>query len=211
MIFAAIGGVRGDFKSLELVLGELRDEGIQTIVNTGDSAVGGDQPDKAVRLLKEQGILSAQGDRDRLLTRFLRKHSSLKNRLSETDLQAFQHAYEHCGSAALEYLRTLPTTLSLTIDGIGIAVCHGTLTSQAERLTADSPEDLFRRQRELTPAPIIVCGNNNEPFTHQVENTLFVSPGYLGTARDGLAHFAVVSTESDPWQVDLRTLANDSR
>ena len=202
MVFGAIGDVRGNLGALQAVLQALSDEGIQSIVNTGDSAVGGDRPTEVVEALRSAGVVSVQGDRDRLLVRFLRKGASMRERLPQRDFEALERAFELCGSTQAEYLRSLPHSLTVTVDGISVAVCHGSLTSQAERLGAHGPEELFRRQRELTPASIVVCGHGEEAFVRQVEDTLFVNPGSVGMAEDGLAHFAVVSTETEPWGAD---------
>lgn len=92
------------------------------------------------------------------------------------------------------------------MDGVSLELCHGSLTSQSERLQAEDDERLFRRQRELTEARIIVCGQGEEAFVRQIDDTLFIHPGSVGMATDGRAHFAVVSTEIEPWDAQLRSV-----
>ena len=206
MLFAAIGDIRGNLPALESVLHTLSNEGIQTIVNTGDSAVGFDWADDVVELLRKTKTTSVQGGLDRLLTRFSRKSKSLRKRLPQAQYQALQEAYEHCSSTTVEYLGSLPSRAKLGVDGIFIELCHGTLTSLSQSLGPKDDESLFQRQRELTEAQIIVCGQGEDAFVRRVDETLFVHPGSVGMASDRRAHFAIISTESEPWNAQLRNV-----
>jgi predicted phosphodiesterase len=210
MLFAALGDIRGNMPALRPVLDELSDSGIQTIVNTGDSAVGHPWSNAVMEALEASDITSVQGSRDRMLVRFARKGESLRERLSEADFEALERAYARCSSRDIEYLASLPSRAKFALDGVSVEVCHGGLTSQADRLRPTADPALFHRQRELTDARIIVCGHGDEAFVRQVEDTLFVHPGSVGMATDGRAHYAVISTETDPWSAELRSVDYES-
>ncbi len=210
MIFAAIGDIRGNMSALQRVLDLVMQEGIQTIVNTGDSVVGHSGSHEVIEVLRRESIASVQGERDRLLARLGRKRRSLRERVPEGDFEALERAYERCSSRDLEYLGSLPSRLSLAVDGVSIAVCHGTLTGPAGRMGPTDDPALFRRQRELAGASIIVCGHGEEAFVRQVDDTLFVHPGSVGMASDGRTHYAVVSTETEPWHAELRSAEYES-
>lgn len=203
MLFAALGDIRGNIFALRRVLDKVSDSGIQTIVNTGDSAVGHSQTGEVIEALEAAQITSVQGAWDRLLTRFARKGNSLRDRLSKADCEALERAYAQCSSRDIEYLASLPSRAKFAVDGVSVEICHGGLTSQADRLQPTDDPALFRRQRELTDARIIVCGHGEGAFVRQVEDTLFVHPGSVGMATDGRAHYAVISTETDPWNAQL--------
>lgn len=210
MLFAALGDIRGNMPALRRVLDELSDSGIQTLVNTGDSAVGQPWANEVMEALKAVNVTSVQGVRDRMLVRFARKGNSLRERLPEADSEALERAYAQCSSRNIEYLASLPSRAKFAVDGVSVALCHGGLTNQADRLRPTDDPALFRRQRELTDARIIVCGHGEEAFVRQVEDTLFVHPGSVGMAADGRAHYAVISTETDPWNAELRSVDYES-
>lgn len=203
MLFAALGDIRGNIFALRRVLDKLSDSGIQTIVNTGDSVVGRSQTGEVIEALEAAQITSVQGAWDRLLARFARKGDSLRDRLSKADCEALERAYAQCSSRDIEYLASLPSRAKFAVDGVSVEICHGGLTSQADRLQPTDDPALFLRQRELTDARIIVCGHGEGAFVRQVEDTLFVHPGSVGMATDGRAHYAVISTETDPWNAQL--------
>jgi len=85
-------------------------------------------------------------------------------------------------------------------------VCHGTINSQRDSLRAENDDHKFNRQRELNPARIIVSGRTHIPHKKQLGDTLFVNPGSLGANDDGLARYAIVSTEREPWTVEFKSL-----
>lgn len=210
MIFAAFGNVCGCPRALQAVLESCHHEGIQVFVNTGDSAVGGPEPGAAIGLLQRHRVLSVQGERDRLLVRFLRKEASLRKRLAPAEFDALRAAYAACTSEQLEYLRSLPKSRSLELEGVSIALCHGTPSSQSEFLRAGDPPERFRRQRETVPAEIIVVGHEVEPYQREVDGTLFVNPGSVGNTPDDRAHLALISTEQRPFSAELRAVEFDS-
>ncbi len=210
MIFAAIGDIRGNISALKCVMDLVIQQGIQTIVNTGDSVVGHSGSHDVIEVMRGESIPSVQGERDGLLARFGRKHASLRQRLPEADFEALERAYKQCSSQDLEYLASLPSRLTLAVDGVSIEVCHGSLTGPRDRLSLNDDPSLFRRQRELTAASIIVCGRGEDAFVRQIDDTLFVNPGSVGMASDGQAHYAVVSTETEPWNAELRSAEYES-
>ncbi|MDK1020856.1 MAG: metallophosphoesterase family protein [Candidatus Hydrogenedentes bacterium] len=210
MLFAALGDIRGNTPALRRVLDELSDSGIQTVVNTGDSTVGRPWTKEVIEALEAAHITSVQGGRDRLLVRFARKGDSLRDRLPEADFEALERAYAQCSSRDIEYLAALPSRARFAVDGVSVELCHGGLTSLADRLRPADDPALFRRQRELTDARIIVCGHGEEAFVRLVEDTLFVHPGSVGMATDGRAHYALISTETDPWSAELHSVEFES-
>ena len=206
MIIALIADIHGNALALKKVLQDIDSMGIMSIFHTGDCVCG--QPGNAavIDLLQEYNVHGAQGQWDHRLVRYIRKRKTQAKKLSEADLQWLDEAYQECNSAHIEYLGALPRTYSTTIDGIDIAVCHGTINSQRESLHADDDDHKFNRQRELKPARIIVSGRTHTPHEKRLGDTLFVNPGSLGTNDDEHAHYAIVSTEHEPWTVQFKSL-----
>ena len=204
MIFAAIGGIHGNLPALEAVLEAIDEEGIQTIVNTGDCAVGHPWANETIALLRDRKIPTVQGEMDRRLVRARRKEETLREKLDPETFARLEEAFAACDSVNIEWLRGLPRKLTLTIDGVDIVLCHGTLTSQSQSLAADDMQERFQRQREVNPAPIIVCGRSAAPYAREVDGTLFVNPGLLGEGQS--ARYAIVSTEAEPYTAELRAI-----
>jgi len=205
MILVALGDTHGNASALEAVLAAVDEEGIQTIVHAGDTVAGHGGNASTVARLQERGIPNVQGEADRKVVRFLRKRATLERKSEPETFRALEQASLDCSSSQLEYLRGLPRVWQGEIDGISTAMCSGSVTSASEILRGDDDTARFQRQREIIPAQILILGGSHEPFEKRIGDTLMVSPGTVGMDDDRLAHFAVISTESEPWQVDFRT------
>lgn len=206
MILGALGDIRGNISALEKVVSALDEEGIQTLVNTGDCVCGHPSPNEVIALLRSRNIPSVQGLWDRRVVRFQRKQQTLRRSLSEKEFELLEQTYAAVSSDNLEYLRSLPKSLNLTVDGVAIGVCHGTFTSQTEHLRATDSLDRFRRQRELLSSSVVISGHGDRRFEKTVDGTLFLNPGSVGMTDDRVAQYAVVSTEQMPWSVDFRSI-----
>lgn len=210
MILAAVGGIHGHLPALQAALAAIDEAGIHTILNTGDSVVGYAWPNEVVDLLRDRSIPSAQGELDRLAVVYLRKEASLRAKGVAVDLlDRIRQTNDDLRSDNVEFLRSLPRCRSLTVDGISIALCHGTLTSQSDSLRADGSDNKFRRQREIFPARIIVCGRTPDPFSRLVDDTLFVNPGCVGgpSGKKPRARYAIINAESEPWSAEMLSVS----
>ncbi len=211
MILAALGDIHGNLPALEAALEAIDEAGIHTIVNTGDCVVGFPWPNEVVDILRSREILTVQGERDRFAVRFLRKQETLRKKWGASEFRAVQWTHEAARTDTLEYLRSLPRRRHLHLEGLGITVCHGTLTSQSEGLHPDDPESRFQRQWEEARSDVVILGRTHIPFHRWVRGTLFVNPGSAGMNEDGAARYALINTETDPWSVEFQEARYDSQ
>lgn len=209
MIIAALGGVSGNLPALEAVLSHIDRAGIHIVVNTGDTLVGGPNPNESWERLEKREVLSVQGELDRQALRVVRKADSLPQRVSPALLAALQFAHEKTLSKNLEKISGLPRRRIFTVDGLSVCLCHGTPASQSEGLEEQDDPSRFRRQREFANVHVIVAGRTPHAFSRMVDDTLFVNPGRVGTGKPGLAHYAIISTEEHPWKVDIQKVVYD--
>lgn len=207
MLMAAFGGISGNFPALEAVLSEIDRAGIQTIVNTGNAVVGFPWPNEVVQQLESRRIRSVQGELDRLTVRARRKGESLKARIDPALLEATEWTHRYTFSRHLEYLGTLPKKSVFTVEGLSVCLCHGTPSSQSERLYPDDEDEArYKRQREYANVHIVIVGGGRQPFWRLVDGTLFVNPGCAGlwAGEKPTACYATISTEGSPWAVQFQ-------
>ena len=209
MLLAAIGRIQGNLPALKAVLDEIDEQGIEVILNTGDCAAGHRWPNEVISVLRERAILTVQGEMDRHVTRFARKRERIRANVAEETFEVLERAYENTWSEHIEYLRSLPRTMCETIDGVVIYLCYGVGKIQSDGLREGDETVRFRRLRELAGADLIVCGRTHGRFERTVDGALFVNPGSVGgvTEEEALAWYAVIDTETEPWQVDFHCVA----
>jgi len=206
MLIAALGDIHGNLPALEAALGAIDDAGIHVILNTGDAIVGRPWPNEVVEILRERDIPSVQGELDRYAVIFHRKRETFRNKgVTPEVFQQIEETHEVTRSENLEFLRGLPRSLTTSVDGIDIALCHGTLTSQSESLEATDPDAKFARQRETNPVRIIVSGRTHVPFSRMVGDTFFVNPGSIGIpkGKSPKATYAIINTEDEIWTAEF--------
>lgn len=199
MIFAAIGRINAGSEGLRAVLDAIAEEGIFTILHTGDAVTGPGDPNEFIGLLAERGVICVQGNLDRLVVRYSRKQETLNKRLDSNTRDAVQKAHEALTSQNLERLRDWRKSLPIPLEDLAGFLCHGSPGNPRELLTPDTPTSKLQRQRETAHADIIVCGGSEAPFERTVDGALFVHPGPLA-AGDGVARYTLIDTESTPWK-----------
>jgi predicted phosphodiesterase len=206
VIIAVFGDIHGNARALKKVLEEIDSEGILSIFHTGDCVCGHTGNREVIEVLEARGIPGAKGLWDHNLVRYIRKRKTIERKLSKDELELLDAAYHDCPSPQVEFLSGLPRFHSCTIDGIRIAVCHGTLSSPLDSLEPEDDDGKYMRQREQEPAHLILSGKTHVPHTRRLGDTLYVNPGSVGMNDDGLARYAIISTEAEPWTVEFREI-----
>jgi predicted phosphodiesterase len=197
MLIAVFGGAQGDARALDAALSRVDSLGIHTVLCTGNLAAGGDGGNDVIDRLRERGVTCVQGEMDRLVVRALRKAQSMRKRLDGGVFDAVMRAHESLTNTNIEFLRALPQRRDLTFEGKVLCLCHGTVSSQTNSLTAEDSIDRFRRQREAANAEIVVCGSDDKAFVKVLDDTLFANAGAL-KAGAGAISFVIVNTDDEP-------------
>jgi len=198
VIFAILGGFRGEVCTLRATLEVIDAEGVLTIAQTGDLIGGTDDPNSAVSLAREYDLRCAQGESDRALLRFANKRESLRKKLSEQDFASLAAAHARCSGATLDFIRGLHKTVTIELEGLRILVCHGAPGRASEILSPATPASRLQRIREAESPDIVCCGGHIEPFHRMIDGTLFVGPGRLEQG------YVLVDTERTPFRVETR-------
>ncbi|MBF0121613.1 MAG: metallophosphoesterase family protein [Desulfobacterales bacterium] len=156
MKLAIISDIHGDITTLEYALELIKQFNCNMILCAGDLVGYGQYPEKTVALLKELQIPCVRGNHD--------KYARTMPLSPE----------------AIEYLEKLPKTLHMTIEGINLAVCHGTLYDELEMI---HPNDkVYRLESFLNEinAEILICGHSHFPFIISVSDVgEIINPGTL--------------------------------
>ena len=212
MLLAALGDIHGNYPALEAVLERIDAMGIHTILNTGDAVCGYPFPCEVWRTIQSRGIVSVQGEMDRLTGMFTRKRASLESRRTAQEIEHLAWTTQTLSSDVIESLRALPKHRVLTLEGLDICLCHGSPRQQTEGLGPGTSAQILDRCREFANAHIIVCGRTHEGWSRLYHETLFVNPGSVGAMQggQGSASFAVIDTESKPWQVRFEQVRYDA-
>jgi putative phosphoesterase len=189
MKVAVLDDIHGNLPALEAVLVEVEQEGVDAIVIGGDVTVG-PYPRETLERLRSLG--------DRVL--FLRGNAD-REAVTESAHAGVVWAGERLTDEQREFLRALPTTLSLEVDGLGpVLFCHGSPRSDEEILTKVSPDERIRAALAGVEERVVVCGHTHHQFDRVVDRWRLVNAGSVGMPYEGRpgAYWTLLGPDVDP-------------
>ncbi|WP_330266143.1 metallophosphoesterase family protein [Streptomyces griseorubiginosus] len=193
---AVLSDIHGVLPALEAVLAEPAVAAADRIVLTGDITAG-PQPTEVLALLRKQGerVAWISGNADRELVEYRRGERE------EIPDPIGPYAAARLAEADVEFLASLPTTLTLTVRGLGeVLFCHATPRDDEEVVLVDSRPDRWTEVLAGVPESVrtIVCGHTHMPYVRLAHGRLVVNPGSVGMpyGRPG-AHWCLLGPGTD--------------
>ncbi|GES46513.1 DNA methylase [Rhizobium dioscoreae] len=220
MRFAAIADIHGNHLALEVVLADIRRQGINDIVNLGDCFSGPLTAGRTADLLLELNAPTVRGNHDRYLIEQAPETMHVSDRAAHSELTE-RH---------LEWLRTLPVSV-VHLDEVYL--CHATpAEDNVYWLESVSPEGhVYLKPLEEVEAlaagidfPLILCGHSHIPRAVRLsDGRLIVNPGSVGCpaydddlpyyhkveAGHPFASYAILEKIGDTWLPVFRQVAYD--
>jgi putative phosphoesterase len=187
MRIAALYDVHGNLPALEAVLAEVARSSVDHIVVGGD-VVAGPMPHEVLPLIRDLGdeTVWVRGNGDR---------------------EPGTWAADQLDASEQSFLRDLPTSVTLDVDGLGKTLfCHGSPRSDEEILTAISPEQRVASALVGVRERIVVCGHTHTQFDREVAGVRLVNAGSIGMPYEDRigAYWALLGPD-----VNLRRTAYD--
>lgn len=204
MNVAVIGNIDGQVEALALALAQIEEEGIVTILQTGNVALGAGGHE-AIRLLREAQATCVQGETDRRLAQLERKRARMARELGD-DFPAYEAALAGLRAADVEWLGTLHDTRTLDCDGAAVLLSHGMPDDHRDYFERATPSHRLQRARESASAQAVASGGAVAYYTCHVGDTLLLNAPSLvahGTVQwvRLLVHPGTASAElvTSPW------------
>lgn len=211
MRIAVLSDIHGNLAALQAVAADLRQRGVQTVVNLGDSLSGPLLPRETAQYLMAQDWVHLAGNHERQLLH-------LTPQASFSD----QYARAQLGPQELEWVGSLQHTRYLTDE---ILLCHGApgVDHMALLQTAERPATGREIEQRLNgfKAELILCGHTHVARSvRTAQGGLIVNPGSVGlqafqddhpyphVVESGSpdARYAIVERGPAGWTVQLLTV-----
>lgn len=215
MRIAVVSDIHGNLDALEAVIADMRDRGIDRVVNLGDSLAGPLLPKETVQFLMAQDWIQLAGNHERQMS-----HLSASSGAADT------YAHSQLSPAELAWLATLPARAAIGDD---VLLCHGTPANDVTMLleVANRPASRTEIETHLAgiTASMILCGHSHVARSVRCGERLIVNPGSVGLPayRDDYpfehaiesgspdARYAIVEQCGTGWHVALLTVPYDFR
>jgi predicted phosphodiesterase len=221
MRFAAIADVHGNPLALEAVIADIRQQGIDDIVNLGDMASGPLDARRTVDILMALGATSVRGNHDRYLV------SQTPDEMWPSD----RIAHAQLDRVHLDWLASLPFTVTFRDS---VYLCHATPsddnvywleTVMPDGVVRMSSVEAIEQAAEGIEQSLILCGHSHIPRAVKLrDGRLVVNPGSVGCPgyRDtapfphlmetGIpdACYAILELRAGRWQATFRHVPYDN-
>ncbi len=198
MKVAILGNIHANLPALEAVLDHAHQQGVEAIWNLGDFVGYGPFPDQVVRRMQAEKAISVVGHFDLKVLKFEQKQKKWRSKKSLETFLAYQWAYQNLSKPSRKYLAKLSKKVRLRIGQIEILLTHGSPASVKEGLTTDTSDKRLSKLASSANADMIIGGHTHQPFTRQVEDTVFVNVGSVGLSHNGDPRAGYAILELDP-------------
>lgn len=178
MKIAVLADIHSNVYALEAVLADAGNRSADLMVNLGDTLYGPIAPRATYDKLMAHGIVSIQGNQDRLI------HGATRDDIESNPTLGF--VLEDLGREPLDWMKSLAFDCRLTDE---IYLCHGSPANDLDYLleNVETGSPRVRPDAEIlellngNPSKVIVCGHTHVPRTVELSTgQLVVNPGSVG-------------------------------
>jgi putative phosphoesterase len=181
MSVAVLCDIHGNLPALEAVLAQLRADEPDAVVVGGDIAAG-PMPLEVLARLRElpYPVHWLRGNADRALVTCF--DSRVPEHLREHPIWiADAWTARRISRAERDFLETLPPLVRLAVEGLGeVLFCHGTPSSDEERVTVFTPDERLERILAGAGAPFVVGGHTHRQFDRAARGCRMINAGSVG-------------------------------
>ena len=185
MKIAVVSDVHGNLSALEAVLEEITDIGCEKILFLGDYVMAGPEPSDTLNfcmsLSERSNIDMIQGNTDKMIAEY---NEEIFNKLSISAPimgNALKDDVKILSKNQKTFLRELPETMKLLINGVRILMVHGSPRRNNEDILPNTPLDKVEKMLEGTSADLILCGHTHIPCGFQTNTgQTVVNAGSVG-------------------------------
>ena len=219
MKIAAISDIHGNLGALDAVLADIKQRGVDVIVNLGDILSGALQPCETADRLMALGFPTVRGNHERQIL------SGDPARMGPSD----RMAHSLLNPEQRDWIESLPETLGIFDD---VLLVHGTPDSDltyflevvAESGCRPATKNEVANLAGTTDFSLILCGHTHLPRVMQLDDgCLIVNPGSVGLQayedthpfthqiETGSPHarYAIVERSAARWSVEFISVVYD--
>ena len=220
---ALFGGIYNNYRALEAAMEDARRRKADDLYCLGDLGAFGPYPDRVYPLLRAAGVRCIQGNYDNSLAGGLAdcQCGYTDPRDNHFARISYNYTFRNTSEDNKAWLRTLPASLRLDVEGRRLLLCHGSPRKMNEFLWESTSPDSFLEYLLEQGKADIICVTHSGIKWHRAlaPNRHFINVGVLGRPEnDGGTNVwytlltldgADVQVEFIPVEYDFEGLAAD--
>jgi putative phosphoesterase len=213
MRIAVISDIHANLPALRAVIDDVTAIGCDAVWCTGDLVGRGPHPNEVVEEVRRLAIPCVQGNWDEALGMGREVTGSI---WASPEAEAEGYASLAWTASRLSeedtsWLRQLPATMRMEIEGRTALIFHGTPLKQNEYLWEDRPSRYFARIASDEGDDIFCFGHTHQTFQRVLGQAHFVAAGSVGCGGEGdsRARYAVLYVTDSEVVVGFRSVEYD--
>jgi putative phosphoesterase len=210
MQIAVFSDVHANLCALEAILADIELQRVDRVICLGDLVGYGAFPNEAVDLVRRCDTATVMGNYDDAVA-YGRADCGCVYRSGDEQangLGSLAWTRQIVSEDNKAYLRRLPMRLQVAVNGVSVALVHGSPTRIDEYLFEDRPRASLERALDVAGADVLVCGHTHLPYHRVFGRRHLVNVGSIGKPKttDPRACYALIDINGH-FSVDFRFIA----
>ncbi len=219
---AVFGGIYNNYLALSAAIASARARGAEGLLCLGDIGGFGPHPDRAIAILRDEGVIVQRGNYDHALANGLTDcgcgyTDPRDNHFAQV---SYDYTFARTSRANKEWMATLPWNVRFSLGDARVLTCHGSPRRMNEFLwESTTPDGFLRMLLDRTEADAMLCTHTGIPWTRRLaDGRVAANVGVLGRpANDGTTavSYALLTAGGDvehvPVHYDHARLAHEMR
>ncbi|MCE2517066.1 MAG: metallophosphoesterase family protein [Alphaproteobacteria bacterium] len=197
MKIAVLSDIHGNYDALAEVLSAARRQNVERLFILGDTVGYYYQPHNVFAALSEWRCDFIAGNHEQALIASLSSESSRQQYLAKYG-SGVEACLEQLTTKQLDFIRAMPTSTSIELDGQRFDLHHGSPHDPDEYIYPDCDQE---KLKELIPSQdvAVLLGHTHYHFFYQHNGGTVFNPGSVGQSREtgGLASWGIINTENN--------------
>jgi putative phosphoesterase len=179
MKIAVISDIHANVYALISLLEDIDNEKVDTIICLGDLVGYGPHPNEVISMIKRRHILCIKGNYDSSVVD--NEYSYIReNRINSFSLP---WTVNELREENRNFLKNLPSTLTLNIEGKNLLFVHGSPNRINEYLLKD--EDSTLEVMKSINEDVLICAHTHLPGMKEFGNKVYINSGSIGKPKIG--------------------------
>lgn len=185
MRFAVIGDIHSNIYALERVLEDINASNVDFILCTGDLVGYAPFPNEVIDLVRQNNILSIQGNYDKAIGNSELVCGCDYNDEKQLEMAGMSVMFTNAtiNEKNREYLKYLPEQIRLRAGEFEMIMVHGSPRKINEYLheKSDAVEEVTKDLKE----DILICGHTHKPYYNILNGKHIINAGSVGKPKHG--------------------------
>src|SRR5690625_821518 len=198
MRLAFISDIHGNATALDAIVKDIRHRSIDKIFVLGDLCYRGPEPQASLDLVRSLDTDVIKGNADEWVVRGVRE-GEVPDSVHSIMNEERDWTVSTLGNESIEYIKNLPTELSLTFDNVDIHAFHATPTSLFDVVPSDASDEILTEEIMVSDADIFIYGHIHKPYVRFIDGKCIINTGSVGLPFDGSnkASYTIVEIEEN--------------